>query len=60
MSARSSPWVLKGIIAPFGTVSGEYSAEPVVSPRNEVIPGKPAIWLFFIAIMGMGDPQHTL
>ena len=57
MSARSSPWVLKGIIVPFGTASGGFSAEPVVSPRNCVITGKPSIWLSFISIMGMCDPS---
>ncbi|MDR0629605.1 MAG: hypothetical protein LBG24_08240, partial [Treponema sp.] len=30
---------------------------PVVSPRNSVITGKPAIWLSFISIMGMCDPS---
>ncbi|MDR0556461.1 MAG: hypothetical protein LBG43_01115 [Treponema sp.] len=50
MAARSSPWVLKGMIAPFGAASGGFSAEPVVSPRNYAITGKPSIWLFYIQL----------
>jgi predicted RNA-binding Zn-ribbon protein involved in translation (DUF1610 family) len=55
MLARSSPWILKGIIAPFVTAFGGFSTEPVISPRNYAITGKPSIWLFFISIMGMCD-----